>query len=125
MQPARLAEEVTALADEGWAVDVVESEGMACVIFRKYLLPRGYNKPSTDLLLLLPPSYPHGKPDMFWVEADLLLADGKVPRSADGIETHLGRQWRRFSWHLTKWNPANDDLRTYLEFVNSRLTRGV
>jgi hypothetical protein len=54
-----------------------------------------------------------------------LLANGNVPRSADGIETHLGRQWRRFSWHLTKWNPASDDLRTYLEFVNSRLAKGV
>jgi len=125
MPPARLVDEVKGLLDEGWAAELTEAEGMACVLLRSYPLPRGYNKASTDLLLMLPPSYPNGKPDMFWVEGDVLLADGAVPKSADPVETHLGRQWRRFSWHLSTWNPANDDLRTYIEFVNCRLAKGV
>lgn len=125
MPPTRLVEEVKGLSDAGRAAELVDSEGMACVVLRAYPLPRGYNKAASDLLLLLPLSYPNGKPDMFWVESDILLAGGGVPRSADSVETHLGRQWRRFSWHLTTWNPATDDLRTYLEFVNSRLAKGV
>jgi len=125
MLPARLVEEVKRLLDEGWAVDLIESEGMACIVFHGFVVPHGYSKAVTDLLLMLPLSYPNGKPDMFWVDVDLHLANGSVPRSADVVQTHLDRQWRRFSWHVTMWNPATDDLRTYLEFVNSRLTKGV
>ena len=125
MPPARLVEEVAALAAEGQQVELVDSDGMACVLFHGYPLPRGYNKTSTELLLRLPPSYPNGKPDMFWVEPDVLLANGSAPLSGDSMETYMGRQWRRFSWHLASWNPARDDLRTYVEFVNRRLAKGV
>ena len=125
MIPPRLAEEVKALTGEGRRAELTEAEGMACVVFSEYPLPRGYTRAASNLLLMMPPSYPNGKPDMFWVEPEIVLAGGTVPRSADSVETHLGRQWRRFSWHLTSWNPAVDDLRTYLEFVNSRLAKGV
>jgi hypothetical protein len=125
MLPACLVEEVKALTDEGRKVELVEAEGIACAIFLGYPLPRGYNKPASDLLLMLPLSYRNGKPDMFWVEPGVVLANGAVPRSAEQVESHLNRQWRRFSWHMASWNPAVDDLRTYLEFVNSRLAKGV
>jgi hypothetical protein len=62
---------------------------------------------------------------MFWTDEDLLLANGSVPRSGDAIETALGRRWRRFSWHPANWNPGSDNLRTYLEFVNTRLAKAV
>lgn len=125
MLPAALIEEVKSLTDEGLKVELVEADGMACVILPGYQLPRGYNKACTDLLLMLPLSYRNGKPDMFWVESDVVLVNGSVPKAAEKLESHLGRQWRRFSWHLKSWNPAVDDLRTYLEFVNSRLVKGV
>ena len=62
---------------------------------------------------------------MFWTDTDLVLAGGQVPKNADLIETILGGQWRRFSWHPQNWNPGADDLCTYLEFVNDRLAKGV
>ncbi len=125
MVPAQLAKEVKALSDEGWAVELVESDGMVCTLFHSYPLPRGYCRQSTDLLLRLPLSYPNGKPDMFWVEPDVLLVNGAVPKAAKHIETHLNRQWRRFSWHIAAWNPATDDLRTYIEVINTRLAKAI
>ena len=125
MIPAQLEEEVRDLLKEGWDLELSESEGMACLFFRKYPLPPKYSKQTTGLLLRLPLSYPNGKPDMFWVETEVLLADGNVPRKANQLETHLGRQWRRFSWHPKSWHPATGTLRGYLEFVNCRLAKGV
>jgi hypothetical protein len=62
---------------------------------------------------------------MFWVEPDVTFANGAVPKNAELIEAAIGRQWRRFSWHLQNWNPGRDGLKTYLEFVNSRLAKAV
>jgi hypothetical protein len=62
---------------------------------------------------------------MFWVESDVTLATGAIPKNGDSVEQALGRHWRRFSWHLQNWNPGRDDLKTYLEFVNSRLAKCV
>lgn len=124
MLPERLALEVKTLAEEGFAVELTEADGTANAVFRGYSLPKGYSKSSSDLLLRLPLSYPNGRPDMFWLEADVVLANGGTPKSADHVETYLGRQWRRFSWHPQSWDPAVDDLGVYLQFVNARLAKG-
>lgn len=105
--------------------EVAEAEGMVCILLHEFPLSRKFNKAITDLLIMLPLSYPNGKPDMFWVDSDVLLSGGTTPQSADQIETHLNRQWRRFSWHLTIWNPSTDNILTYLEFIKNRLAKGV
>jgi len=110
---------------DGLNVEMSECGGMACVLLRDYPLPPGYNKRSSDLLMRLPLSYPNGKPDMFWLEEDLTLAGGAIPQRAGVIETHLGRRWRRFSWHPKSWDPIKCDLRTFIEFINCRLAKGV
>jgi len=94
-------------------------------LFRDYAVPPGYNAPTTTLLLRFPLSYPNGQPDMFWTDPTLTRADGGNPQNADQFEEPLGQRWRRFSWHPQRWNPAKDDLRTYLEFVNTGLARAV
>lgn len=121
--PIQLVDEVRVLQQEGRNVELIEGEGWANIVFRDYPLPAGLSKSFTDLLLRFPISYPNGRPDMFWTDVDLALKDGQCPKSADTVETAVGRQWRRFSWHPQVWNPATDDLRTYLEFVNTRLAR--
>ena len=123
MTSSQLLAELDELREEGWTVEAIDGEGSALVVFRCYSMPAGFSKRSTDLLLKLPISYPNGQPDMFWVEVDLVLANGDVPKEANVVETHLGRQWRRFSWHLKNWNPGRDNIRTYLEFVNARLAK--
>ena len=119
-QNGKLVEDYGKLLDRGHDIELVEADGWANTIFRQYRVPSWYSKDETDLLLKLPLSYRSGKPDMFWTDVDLTLHDGRVPNRADVIEVVCGRKWRRFSWHLTSWNPGSDDLGTYLEFVDSR-----
>jgi hypothetical protein len=114
-----LHQEVVSLRGEGYSVEIVEAEGVVNLVFENYFLPPIYNKPSTILLLRIPESYPNGNPDMFWTETDLLCVNGQIPNTAETIETHLGKQWRRFSWHPQGWNPGIGNLSMYLEFVNS------
>lgn len=124
MLPAQLIDEVKALCEGGLTAILTEADGMANVEIVKYTVSSGhYNKETIDLLLRLPFSYPNGKPDMFWVDENFVLKDGKVPKAAEVIETWLGKRRRRFSWHLSSWNPGADNLLTYLEFINNRLAK--
>ena len=64
---------------------------------------------------------------MFWTEESLTLKNGQTPQSAEVIENHLGKRWRRFSYHPYNnrpWNPAQDNIATYLEYVKQRLRKG-
>lgn len=125
MIPQNILEESKLIEVAGNKIEVVEAEGMICILIREFLLPRKFNKAITSLLIMLPLSYPNGRPDMFWIDSDILLSNGAVPQSADLIETHINRQWRRFSWHLSTWNPSTDNILTYLEFIKTRLSKGV
>lgn len=110
---------------EGYSIDLTAEGGYANVVICGYGVPPQYSKSTTDLLLRLPMSYPNGKPDMFWTDTGLTLKGGGSPQQANVIESYLGQQWRRFSRHPQGWNPGSDNLRTYLEFVNARLAKGV
>jgi len=124
MIPEHIEKEIEGLRKEAYLIDLIEAEGFANLIFHDYALPVGYSKAATDLLIKLPMSYPNGRPDMFWTDEDLILKDGRIPKNADVIETALGNKWRRFSWHPQGgWNPGADNLRTYLEFVDSGLRK--
>jgi hypothetical protein len=121
--PSPITDEVNTLKEEGYTVEVIESEGWANIVFHSYPVPPQFSKPFTDLLVKLPLSYPNGRPDMFWTDDDLAFKDGRIPRSAEQIETALGKRWRRFSWHPQNWIPGTDNLQTYLEFVNNRFAK--
>ena len=115
----------TVVEGMGYSVTLRHEGGQGVLLIAAYPLRAGWSKSSTRLLLKLPPSFPAGKPDMFWTDEDLTLKNGGVPQSADSIEQALGKKWRRFSWHPAKWNPATDNLKTYFEFVNNRLSKAV
>jgi hypothetical protein len=116
-----LLQELEGLREFGYVVEMVDADGMVNIIFENYSVPPIYNKQYTTLLLRLPVSYPNSNPDMFWTETDLLCANGQTPKNADSIETHIGKQWRRFSWHPQNWKPGTGNLCMYLEFVNNGL----
>jgi hypothetical protein len=120
--PQQLADEIEILNQKGYKVTTTEGDGLFYLIFDDYVLPKGYNKSSTKLLLKVPPSYPNGNLDMFWTDNDLRLesGDGQANTNEEAI---LGQNWLRFSWHPQKWNPGTDNLETFLEFVNRRLTQ--
>lgn len=124
MLPVQLVDEVKALCEGGLTATLTESDGMANVVIVGYQVQsRYYNKASIELLLRLPLSYPNGKPDMFWTDEDFLLKNVNVPKSAEVTETWLGKRRRRFSWHLSNWNPGMDNLLTFLGFIDNRLAK--
>lgn len=87
----------------------------------------GWNRPSVDILFLVPPSYPAGQPDCFWVQpGGLRLANGSTPQNtSDGsqipgdVNPDRGTTW--FSWHVQTWNPSRDTLSTYFKVILDRL----
>ena len=117
-----LKDEVERLERSGHRLETVEENGCTLLIFPIWHLPAGYNKASTRLLLRIPKSYPFGKPDMFWTDPDLRLANGSLPRQTSS-EQVLGAPWLRFSWHPAKWDPARDNLRVFLGFVDTGLMK--
>ena len=124
MLPVQLVDEVKALCEGGLTAILSEADGMANIEIAAYpVKSRHYNKTSVTLLLRIPLSYPNGKPDMFWVDENFLLKDLRVPKSAEQVESWLGKHWRRFSWHPSNWNPGVDNLSTYLEFIDNRLAK--
>lgn len=122
--PPQLESDVILLNEQGFQVSSHREPpagNRIYIVFDRYPLPKGWNKTDTRLLLITDVSYPNSKLDMFWVDPDLALDGGKIPQAGDAIENYLGQQWRRFSWHVNKWNPAVDNLVSYLGTVNARL----
>jgi hypothetical protein len=116
----RHATELAELA--GVRVDVEHEGTQAFVILRDLPLPPGaYNLANSDILFTTDAQYPLSAMDMFWADVALVRADGSIPQNAQVIETYLGRQWRRFSWHRNGvWNPNGNPLLDHFEFMQSR-----
>ena len=98
----------------------VQPDNWTCVIIKCYPLPSGFSRDSSELLIRVPPLYPNGALDMFWLEESIRLASGALPANTS-IESYVGRSWLRFSWHPQNWDPAHSSLLTYLAFIDVRL----
>jgi len=119
MLPPRLALDLEKL-DTSDRPQISQEGGFANLVFSAFPTGPHFNAPTTTLLIRVPLSYPDAGLDMFWTDPSLLLAGGAVPKNAEALEYHAGRQWRRFSWHHHGWNPAHHNLSTYLAFVRRR-----
>lgn len=98
------------------------------ILFKDFLLPPGWNRTTTPLLVLIPPGYPMTPPDNFYVPIGFRLASGAMPSNFNEGQSHLGQQWGQFSLHVKKegWSPkANilegDNLLTFMIGVERRL----
>jgi hypothetical protein len=111
----------------GVAVEIHEEGAQVFIILRGLPLPPGsYRVPQSDVLFITDTQYPMSAMDMFWTNVDVLLPDGAIPLNADSIETYLGRQWRRFSWHRNGvWNPRGNPLLDHYEFMLARFAQDV
>ena len=119
---------------------VAHARKLKCGELRKIELPNGgaliridelevegWNRPTVNLLFLVPPGYPSGAPDSFWIEPKgLRLENGGTPiNSNDGnpipgdVDPERSTTW--FSWHVESWNPGRDTLLTYFRVIQSRL----
>ena len=128
MIPEELRTDASVLRERGFDFEMIQSGLKIYIRFRNFPLPEGlYNVDTTDLLIFTTPQYPSAGFDMFWTEPGLVLKNGNVPQSADAMEPHLEQNWRRFSYHpynKIHWNPAEDNVGTFVEYVQQRLRRG-
>ena len=87
-------------------------------------IPGGWNQSQTAVSFLVPVGYPVAKPDCFYADAGLRLANGNLPMNAAPQQvphTSETRIW--FSWHLATWHPTRDSLQTYVRVILDRLKR--
>jgi hypothetical protein len=98
-------------------------DGSRLVSVPNYALPRGgWNASATTIYFIVMSSYPQAKPDCFWTDPELRLANGGTPKNSSINKNHGGAQnlqW--FSWHASTWNPNKDSLLTYLRVIDRRL----
>lgn len=121
--PDLLNEHIDLLKAQGFEIEIIDGQEI-CIIIKNYAIPRGkWSRDTVDLLVITHPSYPNAKMDMFWVDPAITLQNGTSPKAA-GIVSKCGRNWQQFSWHVSTWNPARDNVITYLDVVNDRLRRG-
>jgi hypothetical protein len=80
---------------------------------------------SADLLIQLASGYPDIAPDMWWFDPAVRLADGRAIPATDVVESHLGRQWQRWSRHFQagQWQPGRDGLESYLALIRRDLAQ--
>jgi len=86
-------------------------------------LPTGWNQTQTSIWYHIPIGYPVAKPDCFWTDLNLRLANGEMLPMNTSIQNPMpdGTTQLWFSWHSALWNPNADNLTTYLHMIEARL----
>jgi hypothetical protein len=104
---------------------VIADANMVCVVLKAYRLPSGFRQTHSDLLLRLSPGYPDVPPDMWWFDPPVSRADGRAIQATQVIESHLGRQWQRWSRHFPPgfWRSGIDSIESFLALIRSELER--
>lgn len=105
--------------------ELVVEGGTICVVVAGLQLPPGLSATQTDLLLRLAPGYPDVPPDMWWFSPAIRRHDGGVIPATEAMETHLGRNWQRWSRHLDpgRWMSGVDSLESYFTLITSELNK--
>lgn len=98
-------------------------KSMICVVIPSFSLPAGFTADFADLLLRLPPGYPDVAPDMWWFAPAVRRKDGREIPATQSVESYLGREWQRWSRHLSpgQWRPGVDSIESYLALVRKEL----
>ncbi len=98
--------------------------GAILLTFSAMVLPPGWSSASTDIRFIAPVGFPFAKPDCFWASPDLRLKNGGMPKAAQlqkipETTDIVPQLW--FSWHLSQWNPSQDNLSSFAHVIQGRL----
>lgn len=99
---------------------IVQSDGNRLLVVPNVPIGSGWSSVLTTVSILIPTNYPHVKPDCFYTESSLLLANGRDPVNST-IQSVFGRQFRWFSWHLQSWDASSGSLYQFVNFCRRRL----
>ena len=98
---------------------VMEGVGKFGLVVQHFPVPDGYVERESTLMLLVPSGYPGVPIDMFYLYPPIQRRDGnEIPTLAD--EMHFGTTWQRWSRHY-QWQPGEDSVATYIEYVRNEL----
>ncbi|OJY56396.1 E2/UBC family protein [Thiobacillus sp. 0-1251] len=103
---------------------VPDPKGAACVLVKGFdVAGGGFSPAATDLMIRIPQQYPMTPLDMWYCDPPVRLAStGQFATASEVIETHLGRQWQRFSRHLNGgWRPGLDGMRSFFVLIQREL----
>ena len=103
---------------------VVDSSGQTGLVFKAFALPeQKFDQENTDILIVLPSSYPDASPDMFFCDPWLRsLSTGRWPAAADHEYMFAGRRWQRWSRHYTdSWDAAIHGIHIVIQRVRAAL----
>jgi hypothetical protein len=84
----------------------------------------GWSKLNSSVWFVIPAGYAEGaRPDCFWADTDLRLANGAMPNASNmipvtGLSDQQPKLW--FSWHIASWNPNSQFLYNYLAVCENR-----
>ena len=105
--------------DFGDQWEELSEAGIRGLLIKDYRLPEGYTPRKTNLMLLIPDSYPVGMIDMFYFDPPIERQDG-IGIAALADETHFNQQWQRWSRHYP-WRPGIDNISTHITYVLNEL----
>jgi hypothetical protein len=98
-------------------------DGTGVVTVPDVPLPAGWNRQSVTAFFVVPVGFPMARPDCFWVDENLRLTNGGLPKNSALQTVAWGGSKLWFSWHPSSWNPNNDTLRTFVKVIEDRLRR--
>ena len=104
-----------------------EVDPQVYIIFIDYPIPsNNFAKDKTDVLILSTTSYPATAFDMFFTPDDIKLRDGTNPEGATPANQFGGgwTQWSIHPYQNNPWDPNNDDLISFMSYVNQRFVNG-
>lgn len=104
------------LKSKGFAYETLVDGNMLCVLLKNFPLPAGLSIAQSDLLIRLSPGYPDVTPDMWWFSPGVFYQNGSTIPQTEVTETHIGRQWQRWSRHFDggRWKPGIDSIESFL-----------
>jgi hypothetical protein len=100
------------------------------VVVADLRLPHGFNRPTTDLLIELPPGYPVAPPGVgchIYVHPNLRLHGRGLTdlhsRSTPSFATPGFGPWAWLCYERIEWCPERDDLIKFVEMVRADLSQ--
>ena len=93
------------------------------VIIKDFVIPAGYQPEKSNLLIMIPNSYPGAQLDMFYFEPPISRKDG-AQIEALANEEHFDKTWQRWSRHY-EWNSEEDSLVSHIGFVTNQMQNEV
>lgn len=125
---ALLETDETYLDGLGLQWETSSADGSRWLIIRDYPVPDGYIERSTTVALMIPPSYPQGEIDMFYVHPHLHLKSGVQIPATETLQSIGGVAFQRWSRHrgsIKPWNPRSDNVVTHLALVDTALLKEI